>query len=101
MIKVVVLYPQARRFDWDYYVSKHMPMVQKLIGPALKKVEVDRGIAGGAPNTAATYPTVCTMHYESVEAFQAAFGPHVQTIMSDIANYTDVEPVVQIAEVVM
>jgi uncharacterized protein (TIGR02118 family) len=99
MIKVGVFYPQSAKFDWDYYMTKHTPMVGKLLGSALKKVEIDKGVAGGAPGTSATYPTVCTLHFDSIEAFQAAFGPHAQTIMGDIANYTDAQPVVQISEV--
>jgi hypothetical protein len=62
MIKVAVLYPQSKKFDWDYYINKHTPLLHKLMGPALKKVEIDKGIAGGAPGTAATYPTICTLH---------------------------------------
>ena len=76
-------------------------MLRKLMGPALKKVDIEKGIAGGAPGTAATYQTVCNLHFESVEAFQAAFGPHAGEIMGDIANYTDAQPVVQISEVKM
>src|SRR5262245_20522476 len=101
MIRVAVFYPQSKKFDWDYYLNKHMPLVQKLLGPALKKAEVDKGIAGGAPGTTATYPAVCTLHFDSVEAFQAAFGPHAQAIMGDIPNYTDAQPIVQIGEVKM
>ena len=37
MIKVGVFYPQSSKFDWDYYMTSHMPMVGKLLGAALKK----------------------------------------------------------------
>jgi uncharacterized protein (TIGR02118 family) len=75
MIKVAVLYPSSKKFDWDYYLNKHTPLIQKLLGQALKKVEIEKGITGGAPGTAATYQTVCTLHFDSVAAFQAAFAP--------------------------
>jgi uncharacterized protein (TIGR02118 family) len=101
MIKVAVLYPQSKKFDWDYYLHKHTPMLQKLMAPALKKVEIEKGIAGGAPGTAAAYQTVCTLHFDSVEAFQGALAPHAAEIMGDIANYTDAQPVIQIGEVKM
>jgi uncharacterized protein (TIGR02118 family) len=39
--------------------------------------------------------------FDSVDAFQAAFGPHAAAIMGDIPNYTNVQPVVQISEVKM
>jgi uncharacterized protein (TIGR02118 family) len=100
MIKVGVFYPLTNKFDWDYYLNKHTPMIKKLM-PAMKKVEIDKGLAGGGPGAPATYTTVCQLHFESVEAFQAAFAPHAQQIMSDIANYTDVQPLVQISEVKM
>ena len=99
MIKVGVFYPQSSKFDWDYYLNSHTPMIRKRLSPALKKVEIEKGIAGGGPGTAATYQTLCTLHFNSVEAFQSAFGPHAAEIMGDIGNYTDAQPVVQISEV--
>lgn len=99
MIKVGVFYPRSSKFDWDYYLGNHTPMIQKLLAPALKKVDIEKGLAGGAPGTAATYQTVCNLHFDSVEAFQVAFGPHAGAIMADIANYTDAQPIVQISEV--
>ena len=38
---------------------------------------------------------------DSVETFQAGFGPHAKAIIADIANYTDLAPVMQISEVVV
>ena len=101
MIRVGVLYPLTKKFDWDYYLGKHTPLVQRLLSPALRKVEIDQGVAGGGPGAPATYTTVCTLTFDSVDAFQAAFAPHAAEIMGDIANYTDVQPLVQISEVKM
>ena len=101
MIKVGVFYPPTAKFDWDYYLNKHTPMLHELMGAALKKVEIDKGLAGGGPGAPATYTTICNLHFDSVEASQQAFGPHAQEIIGDIANYTDVQPVVQISEVKM
>ena len=101
MIKVGVFYPLTSKFDWDYYLGKHMPMVQKLMGGALRQAAVEKGLAGGGPGAPLTYTAICSLHFDSVEAFQQSFGPHAGQIMSDIANYTDVQPVVQISEVKM
>ena len=38
---------------------------------------------------------------ESVETFQAGFGPHAKDIKADIPNYTDIASVMQIGEVVV
>jgi uncharacterized protein (TIGR02118 family) len=101
MIKVSVLYPNAEgsHFDIGYYCEKHMPMVQKLLGRALKGIAVEQGIAGGAPGAPPTYLAMGHLMFESVEAFQAAFTPHAQTLMNDIPNYTNSQPVIQISEV--
>ena len=101
MIKVSVFYPntEGSRFDLDYYVNSHMPMVQAEVGSALKGMGIDAGIAGGAPGQPAPYSAVGHLVFESVEAFQGAFGPKAGTIMADIPNYTDVSPVIQISEI--
>ena len=60
-----------------------------------------QGLAGGAPGSPATYVGMCHIFCDSVEAFQAGFGPHAKEIMGDIPNYTDLSPVLQISEVVV
>ena len=39
------------------------------------------------------------LYFDSVESFQASFGPHADVIMGDIPNYTTVEPTIQLSEV--
>ncbi len=103
MIKVSVLYPATAggKFDMDYYLKKHMPMVQQKLGPACKRMAVDQGIAGGAPGAPATYAAMGHLYFETADAFQSAFAPHAQAIMGDIPNYTNIQPVIQISEVKM
>jgi len=103
MIKVSVMYPNkpGARFDHEYYRNKHMPLVKSRMGDSCKYYTVDKGLAGGAPGAPATYVGMCHIFCESVQAFQAGFGPHAQEIMADIPNYTDQSPVVQISEVVV
>jgi uncharacterized protein (TIGR02118 family) len=103
MITVSVLYPQkdGAKFDMDYYLAKHIPMVQKLLGSALKGCVVEQGLGGGAPGAPAVYSTLCHLRFESVEAFQTAFGPHLSAIHADIPNYSSVPPVLQVSEIKM
>ncbi|MEF7612979.1 EthD family reductase [Aquincola sp. MAHUQ-54] len=103
MIKVSVMYPNTpgARFDHDYYRDRHMPMVQERLGPACRSYTVDKGLAGGAPGSPPTYVGMCTLFFDSVEAFQTAFGPQAKEILGDIPNYTDLQPVIQISEVVV
>jgi uncharacterized protein (TIGR02118 family) len=103
MIKVSVMYPNTpgAKFDHAYYRDSHMPMVKRKMGDYLKSYSVDKGLAGGAPGSPAAYISAGHLLCESVEAFQAGFGPHTKEIMGDIPNYTDTTPVIQISEVVV
>ena len=103
MIKVSVMYPNTpgARFNHEYYRDKHMPLVKARMGESCKFYTVDKGLAGGAPGAPATYVGMCHIFSDSVEAFQAGFGPHAKEILADIANYTDLAPVMQINEVVV
>ena len=102
MIKVTVFYPngEGKTFDMDYYCRKHMAMVSKLAGKALKNMTVEKGIAGLAPNSPAPYAAMGNMYFKSIEAFQEAFSKADQ-LMGDIPNFTNIEPVFQISEVMM
>ena len=103
MIKVSVLYPneEGKKFDMDYYLKSHIPMVQGKLGAALKGGAVEQGLSGAEPGSPATYVAMAHLLFDSVEAFQNAFGPNAETIMEDVPNYTDIQPVFQISEVKM
>jgi uncharacterized protein (TIGR02118 family) len=78
-----------------------MPLVQRTLRPALKGMAVDKGLAGGAPGSTPAYVAVGHLLFDSVTDFQAAFGSNADTILSDIPKYTDIEPVLQISEVML
>jgi uncharacterized protein (TIGR02118 family) len=101
MIKVSVLYPNrpGAKFDMTYYCEKHMPLVQQRLGAACKRVAVEQGIGGATPGSPAAFVAMGHLYCESAEAFQTAFAPHAAEIMGDIANYTDIEPTIQISDV--
>ncbi|HXW16340.1 MAG TPA: EthD family reductase [Terriglobia bacterium] len=101
MIKVSVMYPnqEGARFDMMYYLNIHFPLVRQKLGAALKRVEVEQGLGGGAPGSPAPYLALGHLSFESVEAFQTAFAPHAQALMADIPNYTNTQPTIQISEV--
>ena len=103
MVKVSVMYPNKPnvRFDHTYYRDKHMPLVKARMGKACLFYAVDKGLAGGGPGDPPTYVGMCHIYCDSVESFQAGFGPHAQEIIADVANYTDQAPVIQISEVVV
>ncbi len=103
MIKVSVLYPngEGKHFDMDYYCNKHLAIAGGLVGDAVKHVTVEKGIAGGAPGSQATFAAMGNLYFESMESFQTSFGPHAEAIMGDIPNFTNIEPIIQISEVMV
>ncbi|HEY4328074.1 MAG TPA: EthD family reductase [Mucilaginibacter sp.] len=102
MIKVTILYPSGggKKFDMDYYSTKHIPMVKGLFADALKLTQIDKGIAGGAAGAPAPFVVICCFYFDNVSAFQNAMAVNGTKIRTDIPNYTDIQPVIQISEVV-
>ena len=100
-IKVSVLYPTTagEKFDNDYYCNTHLPLVGKLLGDALIGATAEKGLGGAAPGTPATYVAMGNMYFNTIEDFQNAFGPNAEEIMSDLPNFTNIQPVIQISEV--
>jgi uncharacterized protein (TIGR02118 family) len=99
MIRVTVLYPKTAdsRFDLDYYVNSHLPMVKERLAPlGLLRIGCDEGLAGLAPNEPATHAVIGYLVFHSVEDLQKGLAAHGQEIMADIPNYTNVQPQIQI-----
>ncbi|WP_411030560.1 EthD family reductase [Spongiimicrobium sp. 3-5] len=101
MIKVAIFYPNGedKTFDMDYYSNKHMPMVANLLGDSLKLLTIDKGIAGRTPDEPIPYLAIGYLYFDQLSAYQNSFGPNAEKIVSDIPNYTNIQPVVQISEV--
>jgi uncharacterized protein (TIGR02118 family) len=94
MIRLSVYHPKTdgATFDHDYYRDKHVPLAVKTWG--LDSAEIDKGIDG---------PYVAGVHFsfESLETLGAAMASEgTGDILADIANYTNISPVMQTSEVV-
>lgn len=105
MIRISIFYPNrpSGRFDMAYYLEKHMPdSIERLsAGRGFRGGSVDRGVSGGPPDTPPAYVAMCQYLFDTAEDFMAAFAKHADHLQSDIANYTDVQPVIQFSEVVL
>lgn len=101
MIKVSVFYPneEGKKFDMDYYLATHIPLVRKLLGSACTNATVDQGLAGETPGSKPPYVAVGHLHFNAIEDFVASFPANATAILSDIPNYTDITPMVQINQV--
>ena len=84
----------------DYYATKHMPMVADLLGDALVKYEIDKGLYGRIPKEPSPYLAIGYLYVKSLEEYDKAFRPNAVKITSDFPNYTNVQPTIQVSEVV-
>ncbi|MXP41094.1 EthD family reductase [Altererythrobacter soli] len=98
-VLVTLAYPAVpgARFDYDYYEHEHRPLVARLWeGTGFQGSEAMRGLAspdGGPPQ----YFAIAVLRFASVEAFQAAIQSEAGAkVLADVANYTTVEPTVQV-----
>ncbi|WKN45661.1 EthD family reductase [Tunicatimonas pelagia] len=102
MIRVVIMYPNedGKTFDMDYYSKKHMPMVASLFGDPLKRYAIDKGMSGRTLDEPTPYLAVGYFYFDKLSDYENAFGSNAEKILSDIPNYTDIQPIVQISEVI-
>ena len=95
MIRVSVFYPSSEgsTFDHDYYREKHVPLVMETWG--VSKATIDKGVDG--PYVAAVH-----LEFDSLEALQGAMAAEgTAAVMADVANYTNITPVLQTSEIVL
>ena len=102
MIRVAILYPNGdgKKFDLDYYSDKHMPLLASLLGDSLKLFEIDKGIAGRTQGDPVPYAAIGYLYFDNLSSYRNSFRPHAEKIRNDIPNYTNIQPVIQISEVV-
>lgn len=100
MIRVSVMYPnQGGKFDIDYYLSKHVGLVHRLLDPyGLTRVEVDKGISTAPPEAPAPYVAIAHLVFESLDKMQEGLKAHDAELAADLPNFTDIQPQFQISE---
>lgn len=105
MVKISILYPShpGSRFDFDYYVERHMPRSIDLLSahPGFRGVSVERGVGGAEPGSPPAYVAACFYTFDNAESFMAAFMPHAAELQADIPNYTDIGPQIQVNDVLL
>ncbi len=71
MQRVTVLYPNGAnvKFDFDYYLAKHVPWVAGLVG---QSIEVRRGIS--SPTGSPAFVCIATIHIESAAKWDAVLA---------------------------
>jgi len=103
MIVFTVMYPNGpgKRFDVDYYCTKHLGLVKQLVGDALKGVSVEKGLSGAEPGSPAGNAVVCRLMFDSMDDLATRMAPHSPAFDADVPNFTDITPVFEIREVIL
>ncbi|HVL47090.1 MAG TPA: EthD family reductase [Candidatus Thermoplasmatota archaeon] len=102
MIRVLAFYGQrpGGRFDFDYYAKSHIPLVQKrLSGFGLVSAHLERGVGGVEPGAPPKYAAIASYVFKNVDGFQKGFATHGAELMADVPNYTDLEAIIQINDI--
>ncbi|KAJ4422190.1 hypothetical protein N0V82_003160 [Gnomoniopsis sp. IMI 355080] len=94
-LTVTVLYPakEGAKFDMDYYLKSHMPLVSKRWGPhGLKQWYVTDLRPSQGP-----YSVQATLIWETgLDGFQKANDEHGAEVMGDVVNFSSEQPVVAV-----
>jgi uncharacterized protein (TIGR02118 family) len=103
MIVVSVMYPASAgaTFDMDYYRETHIPMVRASWDTCgLREVKVLHG--GGAPGGGApAYSVIALLTFDAAADFDQAVALHGKAILGDIPNFSSVQPLIQINDVLV
>ncbi|KAI1345829.1 hypothetical protein F5Y01DRAFT_299430 [Xylaria sp. FL0043] len=86
-----VVYPAGTKFDMEYYIAKHMPLVQKKWAPhGLKSWKVAKYDNKGAP-----YIVQAWLEWESQAHSEAGTKSEDGTVVfGDVSNFSSSQPVV-------
>ena len=96
-----VLYKAGKRFDEQYYRSKHVPLAGAILGPhgitSVEFVRFTKAIDGSQPS----HSHMLTAHFASDEALASALkDPRLPELIADSKNYYEGTPEFVIGEIV-
>ncbi len=98
---ITVLYPSGpdAKFDFAYYQSHHIPLIMRLYGKGVAKMEIRRTVS--TPDASpAPYLAVINIWVGSDKAFDDATAKHAKELIDDVPNFTNMKPVILNGEVV-
>jgi uncharacterized protein (TIGR02118 family) len=100
MVVISVCYKQGVRLDEQYYLTTHVPLVDRVWGPqGLERTEV-RKLTAAADGSAPPYQIIFSAYFPSAETLQAALQhPTSAEVMDDVKNYYDGAPEIFFGEV--
>lgn len=103
MISVIMMYPRTSdsQFNWDYFLNNHIPRIREIFKDlGLQRIDLHTGVASAMPGQPPPYMCICEIMLDNIEGFQRGFMQEGAWIMGDIHNYSTVQPLVQISNIV-
>ncbi len=76
------------RFDFDYYVNIHMPLIMRLYGKSISRFELRRG-QPGADGAKPPYVATITIWIADGVAFDKAQAEHQAGLRADVTKFTN------------
>lgn len=99
---ITVLYENVddATFDLDYYLTKHLPLVDEKFKPfGIKGWRVLKAVGtpfGGKP----AYSVICTLDFDTADQFRSAVAAEGGPVFGDVPNFSNKDPVVVIGDLV-
>lgn len=104
----VVSYPskhpetgEALKFDMDYYLSGHMPLIEKAWGPfGMKSWHINQVPPTDALGQSPPYGVITTLYFDNPEDFLKALnGPMKDETAQDVKKFSNVFPSIWVGHV--
>ncbi|RMJ16838.1 hypothetical protein CDV36_003471 [Fusarium kuroshium] len=89
---ITVLFPNEpdAKYDFDYYVSKHLPLIQERWGKYGVKSWSATQFTSGLDGSPSPYAFGSVVEWENADQIKTAFeGPEAAEIMGDVANFSN------------
>ena len=103
MVRVTLMYKNMENanFDFDYYINQHLPLARKLLkNSGLIGIEVEKGLK---MLNEEKVDCICISHldFPDFESAQRSLEQFSEELKADVPNYTNIDPQVQINEVLL
>jgi len=97
-----VLYPAKDNdsFDFEFYVRRHVPLIQDILGKSLHRIEVRKGVTANDGSSAPGYTCVISIWIADWPAYEKAIAARASELIAEVPLFTKVMPVMQIDEVI-
>ena len=99
MLRCTVLYPNkdGAKFDFDYYLKTHIPLANEVLGG---RFEVSKGLPG-PDGKGPAFLCVAIIKVASPADFAERNKKRGAELGADVANYTNVTPIIQMEEILV